>query len=118
MACVASVWRRRAACHDSRPGGAASTKHELEDLINVALEQLIRSALRAAGLRHAQPGCPPRPRHSHASAVWTRLHCPESDDLTRMDLLFVADLTTLRTPWNELKANAANPTLSHLPVPL
>jgi len=36
------------------------------------------------------------------------------DDLARIDALFIADLTTLRTPWNELKADAGNPTLSHL----
>jgi hypothetical protein len=28
--------------------------------------------------------------------------------------LFITDLTTLRTPWIELKADAGNPTLSHL----
>jgi hypothetical protein len=34
--------------------------------------------------------------------------------LARIDALFITDLTTLRTPWNELKADAGNPTLSHL----
>jgi hypothetical protein len=36
------------------------------------------------------------------------------EDLMRIDALFITDLTTLRTPWNELKADAGNPTLSHL----
>jgi hypothetical protein len=36
------------------------------------------------------------------------------DDLARIDALFITDVTTLRTPWNELKADAANPTLSEL----
>jgi|SRR5579859_1628962 len=33
-------------------GEAASTKHELEDLINVAIEQLVRQRFEPAGLRH------------------------------------------------------------------
>ena len=36
------------------------------------------------------------------------------DDQTRIDALFITDLTTLHTPWNQLKADAANPTLTHL----
>jgi hypothetical protein len=36
------------------------------------------------------------------------------DELARIDALFVIDATTLRTPWNDLKADAGNPTLTHL----
>jgi len=36
------------------------------------------------------------------------------NDLASIDALFIADLTTLRTPWNDLKADAGNPTLTHL----
>jgi len=36
------------------------------------------------------------------------------DNETRIDALFITDLTTLHTRWNQLKADAANPTLTHL----
>ena len=36
------------------------------------------------------------------------------DELASIDALFNTDLTTLRTPWNDLKTDAGNPTLTHL----
>ena len=93
---------------------AANTKHELEDLINVAIEQLVRQrfelpvfdTLNRAGRRV---------RATLARALYGRVfNALTQEDLARIDALFITDLTTLRTPWNELKADAANPTLSHL----
>jgi len=43
-----------------------------------------------------------------------RLNALGQDDLAQIDALFITDLTTLRTPWNELKADTGNPTLTHL----
>lgn len=37
-----------------------------------------------------------------------------ADELVRIDAFFITDLTMLRTLWNELKADAPNPTLTHL----
>ena len=93
---------------------AASTKYELEDLINVAIEQLVR-------LRFELPAFDTLNRAARrVRATLTRalngrvFNALSQDELARIDTLFITDLSTLRTPWNELKADAANPTLSHL----
>src|SRR5438067_8476321 len=92
---------------------AASTKHELEDLINVAIEQLVRQRFELPAFDTLNRAAR-RVRATLARALYRRVfNALTQDDLAR-DALFITDLTTLRTPWNELKAYAANPTLSHL----
>jgi TnpA family transposase len=93
---------------------AASTKHELEDLINVAIEQLVRQRFELPAF-DALNRAARRVRAAHNRAIYTRVfEALSEDDLATIEALFVTDLTTLRTPWNEVKADAANPTLTHL----
>jgi Domain of unknown function (DUF4158) len=93
---------------------AASTKHELEDLINVGVEQLVRLRFELPAFDTLNRAAR-RVRATLTRALYKRVFDALSeDDLAGIDTLFITDLTTLRTPWNELKADAANPTLSHL----
>ena len=93
---------------------AASTKYELEDLINVAIEQLVRQRFELPVFDTLNRAAR-RVRATLTRALYERVFSVLSqDDLGRIDALFITDLTTLRTPWNELKADAGNPTLSHL----
>jgi len=93
---------------------AASTKHELEDLINIAIEQLVRQRFELPAFDTLNRAAR-RVRATLTRAVYARIFKALSDeDRARIDGLFITDLTTLRTPWNELKADAGNPTLGHL----
>ncbi|MBV9171110.1 MAG: DUF4158 domain-containing protein, partial [Chloroflexi bacterium] len=93
---------------------AASTKHELEDLINVAVEQLVRQRFELPAFDTLNRAAR-RVRAAFNRALYKRVYDALSeDDLVTIDALFISDLTTLRTPWNELKADARNPTLAHL----
>ncbi len=93
---------------------AANTKHELEDLINIAIEQLVRQRFELPAFDTLNRAAR-RVRATLTRAVYQRVfRALGEDDLAQIDALFLTDLTTLRTPWNELKADAGNPTLSHL----
>jgi TnpA family transposase len=93
---------------------AVSTKHEIEDLINVAIEQLVRQRFELPAFDTLNRAAR-RVRAAFTRALYRRVFDGLTpDDLARIDALFIVDLTTLRTPWNELKADAGNPTLSHL----
>jgi hypothetical protein len=93
---------------------AASTKYEFEDLINVAIEQLVRQQFELPAFDTLNRAAR-RVRATLTRALYQRVfHALRADDLVRIDALFITDLTTLRTPWNELKADAPNPTLTHL----
>lgn len=54
---------------------AASITYELEDLINVAIEQLVRLGFELPAFRHPESGHTPRRRHTHTRALRTRLQC-------------------------------------------
>jgi len=93
---------------------AARTKHDLADLINVAIEELVRQ-------RYELPVFATLDRAArHVRALLARaLYRQVSAALTpaarsTIDALFIADLTTRRTPWNDLKADPGHPTLRHL----
>ncbi len=93
---------------------AATTKHELEDLVNIAIEQLVRQRFELPAFDTLNRAAR-RVRATLTRAVYQRVfRALSQDDLAQIDALFLTDLTTLRTPWNELKADAGNPTLSHL----
>ena len=93
---------------------AASTKHELEDLFNVAIEQLVRQRFELPAFDTLNRAAR-RVRATFTRSLYRRVSDALSeDDLARIDALFITDLTTLRTPWNELKADAGNPILTHL----
>lgn len=93
---------------------AARTKEDLADLINVAIEELVRkkyelpafdTLLRAA--RHTRTVVYHQFYH-HVEATLT------TDEKARIDSLFVAELETRFTPWNTLKQEPGSPTLTHL----
>jgi hypothetical protein len=93
---------------------AASTKHELEDLINVAIEQLVRQRFELPAFDTLNRAAR-RVRAIVNRALYKRVYeALSEDDLAKIDRLFITDLTTLRSPWNDLKADAGNPTLTHL----
>ncbi len=93
---------------------ATTTKYELEDLINVAIEQLVRQRFELPAFDTLNRAAR-RVRATFNRALYKRVfEALSKNDLASIDALFIADLTTLRTPWNDLKADAGNPTLTHL----
>jgi hypothetical protein len=93
---------------------AARTKGDLIDLINVAIEELVRQRYelpvfetlnRAARKVRATLA---RDLYRHVSAALA----PAAR--AQIDALFIADLATRRTPWNDLKAEPGRPTRTHL----
>ena len=93
---------------------AARTKHDLADLVNVALEELVRQCYELPPFRTLA-----RAARRIRSAVTHRLYrqvYAALDDERRaaIDALFVADPATRQTPWNALKTDPGNPTLTHL----
>jgi len=93
---------------------AARTKDDLVDLINVAIEELVRRRyeLPAFGVINRTAR---RVRGAVQRVVYRRVHRDlGAEARTRLDALFITDLGTRRTPWNDLKADAGRPTLTHL----
>ncbi|GAC1437798.1 MAG: Tn3 family transposase [Chloroflexota bacterium] len=93
---------------------AARTKYDLAALINVAIEELVRQ-------RYELPAFSTLDRAAgHVRAVAARaLYRQVAEALSpqaqaTIDGLFIADLTTRRTPWNDLKAEPRTPTIKHL----
>jgi Domain of unknown function (DUF4158) len=93
---------------------AALTKHDLVDLINIAIEELVRqrselpafsTLLRAAGKAR--------------TSVTHRFYCQITRSLTQLELdqiqtLFQLEDDTATTPWNELRQDPGKPTITHL----
>ncbi len=93
---------------------AARTKNDLADLINVGLDELVHQ-------RYELPAFDTLHRAAeHVRAVVNRtLYQQVAGALSpaaRLGIgaLFIADLATRRTPWNDLKAEPDNPTRKHL----
>ena len=95
-------------------GAAAHTKHDLADLVNVALEELVRhryelpkfTVLARAALR-VRSAVTRRLYHEVAAAL-------SFADRARVDALFVLAPDAITTPWNALKQDAGRPSLTHL----
>ncbi len=95
-------------------GEAARTKHELADLINVVLEELVRQRYELPAFRTLARAAQ-RIRAAVTHRLYRQVFAALGDELReRLATLFVADPTTRRTPWNELKADPGQPTLTHL----
>jgi TnpA family transposase len=93
---------------------AARTKNDLADLINAALDELVRQ-------RYELPAFDTLHRAVvHVRAVVNQtLYQQVAGALPRearrqIGALFIADLTTRRTLWNDVKAEPDNPTRKHL----
>jgi hypothetical protein len=92
---------------------ACESKDDLIDLINIALEQLIRQCYELPAFSTFERTAK-RIRAESASA----LHTQVAENLTRaeqdaIDRLFVVDPETEESTWMALKVDPKNPTLSH-----
>jgi len=95
---------------------AARTKEDLADLINVAIEELVRK-------RYELPAFDTLVRGArHVRSVVYRQFYQQVDTLlsleekTRLDTLLTPELESRFTPWNQLKQEPGSPTLTHLKV--
>lgn len=94
---------------------SASTKHDLADLINVAIEELVRQRFELPAFSTML-----RAARQVRTAITETFYQQVASSLAReeqikIDGLFVADsTTTLSTPWNELKQESGKPMLTHL----
>ncbi len=93
---------------------AAQTKDEIADLINVAIEELVRQ-------RFELPGFPTLARNARRVRAITyrtfyRQVLATLDAPTRqvLDALLMVDPTTGRSVWEQIKQDVGSPTLNHL----
>ena len=93
---------------------AARTKEALTDIINVALEELVRQKYELPAFDTLARGA------RHARAVVYREFYQQVDDAlsatekAEMECLFLPEAESHFTPWNLLKQEPSNPTLTHL----
>jgi len=93
---------------------AARTKDDLADLINVALEELVRCRFELPTF-----GTLDRAAH-HARAVVAHgiyrqvEHRLSEETRTALDALFVVEPSTFWSAWQDLKRDPASPTLTHM----
>lgn len=97
-------------------GEVAKTKEDLADLINVAIEELVRQ-------KYELPAFDTLVRAArHVRAVVYRQFYEQLDvqmdaaARERIAALFAADTETRTTPWNVLRQEPGSPTLTHLKV--
>jgi TnpA family transposase len=93
---------------------AARTKEDLADLINVAIEELVRKKYELPAFDTLVRAA----RHVRAS-VYHQFYRQMDDALsavekTGIESLFVVEIETRFTPWNTLKQEPGSPTLTHL----
>lgn len=93
---------------------SASTKHDLADLINVAIEELVRQRFELPAfstmVRAAR-----QVRHTITEAFYQQVRgVLGREERIQINALFVADSITLRTSWNELKREPGKAMLTHL----
>lgn len=93
---------------------AASTKHDLVDLINIALEELVRQSFELPGFSTME-----RMARSVRTRITSTLYqqvatCLNREERFQIQALFVGDSTSMFTPWNQLKQEPGRPMLSHL----
>jgi len=93
---------------------AARTKEDLADLINVAIEELVRKKYELPAFDTLVRAA----RHVRAS-VYHQFYRQVDDarsavEKAGMESLFVVEIETRFTPWNTLKQEPGSPTLTHL----
>lgn len=93
---------------------AARTKEHLADLVNVGIEELIRQRYELPGFDTLARGA----RHVRAVLYRQFYHQVEAaltkEEIDRIEALFVPEPSTRYTPWNTLKQEPGNPSLTHL----
>ncbi|MGI0484872.1 DUF4158 domain-containing protein [Pantanalinema rosaneae CENA516] len=95
---------------------AARTKHDLVDLINVAIEELVRQRFELPAfstlLKAARQA-----RHEVTQALYQQVVSHLTQEESRqIHQLLEAEATTHTTPWQQLKQDSGRPTLTHLQV--
>jgi hypothetical protein len=93
---------------------AARTKDDLADLINIAIEELIRHRFELPGftilLKEARRG-----RAEVNRALYRRVARALGDEgCDRLDRVLTVDDATGRSPWDAIRDDAGRPTLTHL----
>jgi DNA integrity scanning protein DisA with diadenylate cyclase activity len=93
---------------------SARTKHDLADLINVAIEELVRQRFELPAfstmVRAAR-----KVRTDITDAFYQQITKALSrEERMKINALFVADSTIASTPWNQLKQEPGKPMLTHL----
>jgi len=93
---------------------AAMTKHDLVDLINIALEVLVQQRFELSAFSRLL-----RLAHKARNAITTQCHQTLTQSLSdterrQIDSLFQAEAETGTTPWHEIKRDPGKPTITHL----
>ena len=93
---------------------AVQTRHDLVDLINIALEELVRQRFELPGFSTLE-----RMARSVRTRVTSTLYQKVATSLNRealvqLQALFISDVTSTFTPWNQLKQEPGQPMLSRL----
>jgi TnpA family transposase len=95
---------------------AAATKDELADLINIAIEELVRKKYELPAFDTLVKGA------RHARSIIYQLYYQQvattlsAEEKALIDALFVPEQDSRFTPWNTLKQEPGSPTLTHLKV--
>jgi len=93
--------------------GACESKDDLIDLINIAIEQLIRRRFELPAFSTFERTAK-RIRAETTSALHTQIAgMLTQQEQEAIDRLFIVDPTTEESTWKGLKADPQNPTLSH-----
>lgn len=93
---------------------AAMTKHDLVDLINIAIEELVHQRFELPAFSRLL-----RLAHKARTLITTQLYQKITQSLSeiecrQIDTLFRADPETGKTLWNEVKRDPGKPTITHL----
>ena len=93
---------------------AAQTKDDLADLMNVAIEELVRNRFELPGfttlLKEARRGS----GRGQSGPLPARRSGPGRGGTRQLDRILTVDDTTGRSPWDAIREDAGRPTLTHL----
>lgn len=93
---------------------AAQTKHDLVDLINVAIEELVRQRFELPAFSTLLKAARQVRNQVTQSLYQQVLDSLTQEECGQINQLFEADGATHTTPWHKLKQDAGRPTLTHL----
>ncbi len=94
---------------------AALTKHDLVDLINITIEELVRQRFELPAFSSLKRSA--QLIRSHVTTTFCKQvnDCLTPDSRQQLDALFVVSATDVtKTSWNDLKQDSGRPTLTHL----
>jgi len=98
----------------SRMRQAALLRHDLADLINIAIEELIRHRYELPGFRTLADETQ-RIRRSVNRGIYNRIYSALGEERRQLiDKLLEVEAAAKRSLWNQLKVDAGAPTLTHV----